>query len=78
MKKWLPFLIIIFCGCASQKQAIDNTAVLNSHPSPIKIFGIGYYGRHYVVLTLTDAGHNYFYIRTLRNDSLKTGDVYKY
>jgi hypothetical protein len=77
MKKALPFLLLLATACSTQKGAVDNQRVLRAHRAPLKISNIGYWGQNYSVLTILDANNKYFTIRTLRNDSVKVGDVYQ-
>lgn len=80
MKKvFLLFVIFIpfFFSCSTNKAIVDNDQILKNHPAPYTVFGIGYWKPGYSVLTLTDAGHDYFVIKTLSIDSLKIGNEYR-
>jgi len=73
MKRIVLFFCFFLFSCSSPKSIIIDPVIFQSHPKPIKIFGIGYWKPGYMVLTLTDANKEYFVIITQRNDSLKVG-----
>lgn len=74
--KYLLFVLPLLCGCAASKPVYNNSAVLQNHQQPLKVFSIGYWNNDSRVVTLTDAKGTYFTIRDVKNDSLKIGDVY--
>ena len=69
-------LVCLF-GCSASKPGINNDKILSSYQPPYKVFGIGYWKPGYSVLTLTDASHQYFVIKTVNIDSLKIGNEYR-
>ncbi len=80
MKRVLPGLLIAsacFLNCTVSKPVIDNSEQFSNHLQPYRIFSIGYWQHGYSVITLIDARHDYFTIKTIRNDSLKIGDNYQ-
>jgi len=77
MKKFLLLLPLVW-SCTASRQVVNNTAALQGHQQPLKVFSIGYWNNRSRVLTLTDATGDYFTIRDVKNDSLKVGDVYHY
>ncbi|GAB3904435.1 hypothetical protein [Mucilaginibacter boryungensis] len=80
MKKVLLMLTAItmlFESCAVNKPITDDAAILNIHQQPYIVFGIGNWRPGYSILTLTDASHQYFTLKTVDNPSLKIGDVYQ-
>lgn len=78
MKKALPFLVLLLSACATQKSAVNNLDILQAHTAPLKVSNVGYWGQNYNILTLLDAKNRYFTIRTVRNDSIRVGDEYRY
>ncbi len=68
---------LALASCAAPKMSvITNPAVMRTHAQPLKIFGIGYWGKDYMVLTLTDARGQYLTVLVRRNDALKAGHDY--
>jgi hypothetical protein len=43
---------------ATKRVAFTDPALISAYTRLLKIFGIGYWGKEYMVLTLTDAGDN--------------------
>jgi len=76
MKRILIFVALFGCACQTPKKVIDNQQLLNSHPKPLKIFGIGNWDSQHAILTLTDGNGSYFVIQAPLNDSLKIGNTY--
>ena len=76
MKKFCLITAICLFGCKSSRPLVSDAAVLNQHPKPIKIFGIGNWKPGYSVLTLVDASNNYFIIITKANDTLRKEAIY--
>jgi hypothetical protein len=71
------FACLLLSGCAvPKKPAVTDPAVIRAHPQPVTIFGIGYWGKDYMVLTLLDGRHQYLTVTVRRDDRLKTGTVY--
>lgn len=69
----IPFLF----SCSANRSVVDNDQILKKHQAPYTVFGIGYWRPGYSILTLTDASHDYFIIKTLSVDSLKVGSEYR-
>ena len=80
MKKVLPGLLAItmlFWGCAVNKPIVTDMNELREHQQPFKVFGIGNWRPGYSILTLTDAGHQYFTVKAPDDPNLKIGDIYQ-
>jgi hypothetical protein len=77
MKRTVLIFCLFFFGCSTTKTVVTEKSVINQHPQPIKVFGIGYWTPGYTILTLVDADKTYFTIKAKRNDLLKVGDVYR-
>ncbi|MES2277715.1 MAG: hypothetical protein V4592_16940 [Bacteroidota bacterium] len=80
MKKVLLVLLVlpvVLFGCVATKTVTDNSAQLKEHTRPYKVFSIGIWQPGYSIITLTDANHEYFIIKTVSNESLKIGDTYQ-
>jgi uncharacterized lipoprotein YajG len=68
---------LLLAGCAVPKKvAVTDPAVIRALPQPVMIFGIGYWGRDHMVLTLVDGRHEYLTVMIRRDDRLKTGTIY--
>lgn len=80
MRKWEKqacyILFLFLASCTASRPAIDNSAIINKHPKPIKVFGVGNWKPGYSVLTLVDANSNYFVIIAKTNDTLHKGVTY--
>ncbi|SDT56099.1 hypothetical protein SAMN05216490_4049 [Mucilaginibacter mallensis] len=76
MKKNILLFCFILFSCSTHKPLINNTEILQNHPKPVRIFGIGYWPPDYIILTLVDAKNEYFVIKTNRRDGLKVGDIW--
>jgi len=77
MKKLLWVICFLLTGCAVPARLdVTDPALIRAHPQPVTIFGIGYWGKDRMVLTLTDAQHQYFIVKVPRNDQLRTGTSY--
>lgn len=72
----LIILQLFLLSCTATKPVIDNHLVFKNHQSPFKVFGIGYSGPGYYILTLTDADNKYIIIKTRQNNLVKVGDIY--
>jgi len=78
MKKLLmviPWLVLTCCTTVREQQTPD-TAIIQKHTQPFKIFGTGRWNEDYTILTLVDAKNIYFTVTVKRNDSLKVGAIY--
>ena len=73
----ISMLHLFFISCTASKPIINNDQIFSSYQPPYKVFGIGYWKPGYSVLTLTDASHRYFVIKTVNVDSLKIGNEYR-
>lgn len=74
----LPVILILFLfSCSANKFVVDNDQILKDHKAPYTVFGVGLWKPGYSVLTLTDATHGYFTIKTLNIDSIKIGSEYR-
>ena len=76
MKRICVILLCFLYGCSAAKPIVTDSAVLRSHPKPIKIYGIGDWTPGYVVITLIDTKNQYFTIITQKNDRLHIGSIY--
>ena len=70
-------ILLTLASCAPRKPAsLTDFSVLRQHPRPLKIFGIGRWGKGHMALTLTDAQGQYFTIIVPNNEALKAGDIF--
>jgi hypothetical protein len=76
MKNLVWLCCLLLACCAAPKAQLNDTSALRGHPRPFTIFGIGYLNTNYMILTLTDAAHQYVTITIPRNKSLKLGQEY--
>jgi hypothetical protein len=76
MKNLVWLCCLLLAGCAAPKAQLNETSALHGHPQPFTIFGIGYLNKSYMVLTLTDAAHQYVTIIIPKDESLKVGQEY--
>lgn len=80
MKKVSPLLfiapVLLFSCTASKPVVIDNASLFKAHQPPYKIFSIGNWQKGYSIVTLTDATHDYFTIKTVQNNTMKIGETY--
>jgi hypothetical protein len=77
MKKALAILCILLYSCSSTKNIkSEDVDVLEQHPKPFTIFGVGSYSHNYMILTLIDAKGEYFTVKVPANTSLKKGLTY--
>ena len=69
-------------ACTTTKNAItvddgnSNEPALSAYSKPLKVFGIGYWSKNYMIVTLTDAKNQYFTMKVLADTTLKIGNIY--
>lgn len=77
LKTTIYIACLLLAGCAVPKKlAVAEPAVIRALPQPVTIFGIGYWGPDYLILTLVDGRHEYLTVTVRRDDRLKTGNIY--
>lgn len=76
MRRILLFICFLPLSCSTQKPVVTDPAVIQAHPKPLKIFGIGFWKPGYMILTLIDANKEYFVITTQRDDNLRVGTLF--
>jgi len=77
MKKALALLCILLYSCSSTKNIkSEDVDVLEQHPKPLTIFGVGSYSHNYMILTLVDAKGEYFNVKVPTDTSFKKGLTY--
>jgi hypothetical protein len=76
MKKLPLVFCLLFFGCSTKKEAINNTAVFSRYSQPYHVFSIGKWNGEYMIYTLTDANNAYFIVKGNYSASVKRGDIY--
>lgn len=76
MKKRYLWLCMVITACSASQKIPNNEADLNAYSKPFKIFGVGYWNKSTMVLTLTDIHNQYFTIKIPLDTNLKVGLVY--
>lgn len=72
----LAGLLLAGCACTKTSIRVTDPALIRARPQPVTIFGIGGYGKTYMVLILVDARGQYLTVIIPRSENLQKGQAY--
>jgi hypothetical protein len=77
MKRILLLFPFFLFGCSTEKSLVTDTGIIETHPKPLRVYEIGYWGSSYMILNLIDAHSEHFIVRVTRNNDLVVGAIYQ-